>query len=229
MAHALALALDDSLRIPAAAYDLQGFREWVHSTDFPETGRIDYLDGELEAEMSPEDLHTHGIVKLAVAGGLHALVTGRQIGEAFVDRARVTCPKASLSVEPDAVVVLWETLQAGRVRYVPAAGKGPDRYREIEGAPDIIVEVVSDSSVAKDTRRLPRLYARAGIPELWLVDTRGERLRFEIRVLRGANYRLVEPSARGWLRSPRLGCQVRLTRQRTPIGTWAYSLESRDA
>lgn len=49
---ALALSFDETLRIPAAAHDLQGFREWVHSEDFPETGRIDFLDGELEAERS---------------------------------------------------------------------------------------------------------------------------------------------------------------------------------
>jgi Uma2 family endonuclease len=33
-------------------------------------------------------------------------------------------------------------------------------------APDLIVEIVSDSSTRKDEERLPPLYARAGIHEL---------------------------------------------------------------
>jgi len=109
--------------------------------------------------MSPEDLHTHGTVKVAFASALHTLVADSDQGEVFVDRTRVVSRFAALSVEPDDVVVLWESLRSGRVRYVPSD-------TEIEGAPDVIVEVVSDGSIRKDTQRLPPLYSRAGIPEL---------------------------------------------------------------
>jgi Uma2 family endonuclease len=228
MAREHAVLIEESLRIPADALSFEGFRKWIHTPEFPETGRIDYLAGDIEIDMSPEDLHTHGIVKVAITVALDAVVTGREIGEIFVDRTRVSSRFATLSVEPDVVVVLWESLQTGRVRYIPAASQEPDRYVEIEGAPDVVVEVVSDSSVKKDTKRLPALYARAGIPELWIADTRGRDVRFEIRILREGEYVLVEPADDGWVRSERLGMLFRLTRRKTRMETWSYRLERRE-
>lgn len=216
----------ENLQVPLHALTFEGFRRWVHSAEFPETGRIDFLNGDVETDMCPEDLHTHGIVKTAIVSALHALVAGR-LGETFTDRARVVSRFASLSVEPDAVVVLWDALQAGRVRYVPASSQEPDRFVEIEGAPSLIVEVVSDSSQRKDTKNLPPLYARAGVPELWIVDTRGREIRFQIYVLEDGRYRLAEPDAEGWLRSPQLDLAFRLVRHPTPVSSWYYVLEHR--
>ena len=64
---------------------------------------------------------------------------------------RVSCPEVDLSVEPDFVLVTNDSLNSGRVRLVPRAGGGTDRYIELEGPPDLIVEIVSDASVRKDT------------------------------------------------------------------------------
>jgi hypothetical protein len=61
---------DDHFRIPAAACDLAGFRSWSVSSDFPPTGRIDFLAGDLEVDMSPEDLYTHGSVKAEIGAVL---------------------------------------------------------------------------------------------------------------------------------------------------------------
>jgi Uma2 family endonuclease len=85
-----------------------------------------------------------------------------------------------LSVEPDVTVVLWQSLEAERLREVPEPGDSEGDYVELEGPPDLVVEIVSDSSVHKDTKRLPPLYAAAGVPELWRIDARGSDLRFEI-------------------------------------------------
>ena len=43
-----------------------------------------------------------------------------------------------------------------------------------------MIEIVSDSSVAKDTRRLPAAYHKAGVGEFWLVDARGPETSFTI-------------------------------------------------
>lgn len=228
MASQHAAILEESLRIPAEAMAFEGFRRWAQSVEFPETGRIDYLAGDVEIDMSPEDLHTHGIVKVAMAAGLHGLVTEGELGEVFADRTRISSPSAQLSAEPDVVVVLWESLQAGRVRYLPAAGRGPDRFTEIEGAPDVVVEVVSDGSVRKDTKRLPPLYALAGVPELWIVDTRDREMRFDLKALENGEYVARIPDAEGWVRSERLGVSVRLSRRKTPLSTWSYRLEHRE-
>ena len=223
-----ALILDFDLRIPAEVYTLERFREWCRSEDFPETGRLDFLDGEVEIDMSPEDLYPHGVVKSALASALHALVAGdRDAGNVFVDRTRVSSREAGLSVEPDVVVVLWSSLAAGTVREVPAARGGEGRFIELEGAPDLVVEVVSDRSVQKDRERLPRLYARAGVPELWLADARGEELLFTIQTLTPSGYAEQPADADGWTPSPTLGREVRLVRQRTHFSRFRYSLQHR--
>jgi Uma2 family endonuclease len=220
-----AVIVEENVRIPADALIFEGFRSWSHSPEFPTAGRIDYLSGHVEVDLSPEDLHTHGIVKVAISSGLHALMTERQLGKVFSGRARIVSRFAGLSAEPDGVVVLWESLQAGRVRYVPASGQEPDRYSEIEGAPDVVVEVVSDSSERKDTERLPALYAAAGIPEMWVADARRGEVRFQVFNLEGGRYVRVEPDSTGWTRSPRLGVGFRLSRYSTPVSSWYYVLE----
>jgi|SRR6476661_6657807 len=224
MARRHAIIYEENLRIPEEALSFQGFQGWAESEKFPETGRIDYVAGDVEVDMSPEDLHTHGIVKGAIYAALHSLVAGR-LGEIFVDKARVTSRFVELSVEPDVVVVFWESLKSGQVRYVPAASHKPDRFSEMEGSPDVVVEVVSDSSEAKDLKRLPPLYEQAGIPELWLVDARQSNVRFKIQSLQGGRYVPMEPDAEGWIASPRLGLSFRLVRSHTPIATWHYLLE----
>jgi Uma2 family endonuclease len=147
------------------------------------------------------------------------------LGEVYIDRARISNPGADLSVEPDVVVVFWETLDSGRLRYIPAASGEPDRYIEMEGAPDLVVEIVSNSSERKDLVRLPPLYAAAGIPELWLVDVRKKAIRFEIRSLGPDGYETVDPGVEGWRSSPRLGRRFRLARQEMRPGRWIYRLE----
>src|SRR3954451_2637270 len=101
---------EESVRIPRqATRDLAGFRSWAVSPCFPERGRIDFLAGQLEVDMSPEDLHTHGTVKSRIAALLDGLVVDAGMGEVYIDRARISSPRANLSVEPDVVVVFWET------------------------------------------------------------------------------------------------------------------------
>ena len=249
-AHAAVVLLDEDVRIPGDVHALAEFRRWSGGEQFPVRGRIDYLQGDVEVDMSPEDLDTHGTVKIAIASRLHALVAEQGRGYVFVDRARVVAPAAGLSVEPDAVVVLWGSLEAGRIRKVPSAPPRPGRYVELEGAPDLVVEVVSNSSEAKDRKRLPALYARAGVPELWLVDARGEAPVFEVWSLPGApvgpaaqatpaapatpavvaaGYVQVAaegPSGDDWTASPVLGCRFRLRRRMFREGHFVYNLES---
>src|SRR4051812_15201215 len=83
---------------------------------------------------------------------------------------------ADLSTVPGGLFVSFAALREGHVRQVPGRHAG---VVELEGTPEMVLEVVSDSSVEKDTVRLPELYRRAGIPEFWRVDARGE-LRFEV-------------------------------------------------
>ena len=190
-------------------------------------GRIDYLDGEIHVDRTPGDLQTHGTPKTALSAELFVLVAKPQRGYVFVDRTRVTSAAAELSAEPDIVVVLFSSLDAGRVRQVPAARRAPGRFVELEGAPDLVVEIVSDASEHKDLERLPAQYARAGVPELWLLDARGSEIRFDLLTLVDGKYQRVPPDAKGWAASTLLGCHCRITRQPAPHSGWLYALQRR--
>jgi hypothetical protein len=58
----------DGIEIPPGIVDLERFRAWARSGSFPERGRIDWVAGRLEVDMSPGDLNTHGSPKSAITG-----------------------------------------------------------------------------------------------------------------------------------------------------------------
>ncbi|HEX3526260.1 MAG TPA: Uma2 family endonuclease [Thermoanaerobaculia bacterium] len=217
-----AVNLDEDVQIPAEVFSFTRFRKWSQSDRFPERGRIDFLNGLVEVDLSPEKLYTHGVVKTAIAAEFFTQISKTGRGSVFVDRTRVVSVAAGLSAEPDVVVVLWQSLRDGRVREVPAASGD---FIELEGAPDLIVEIVSDRSVRKDRETLPVAYAAAGVPELWTVDARGPVLEFEIAILGTSGYRRQPADADGWAQSPLLDRACRLVRRPSELGRWVYELE----
>jgi Uma2 family endonuclease len=218
----------ETLRIPPGVGTLEGFRRWTWSDSFPEHGRIDFLAGGLEIDLSPENLFRHGTVKTAIAARLHDAVADTGRGAVFVDCTRVVSVDADLSVEPDVLAVLWDSLESGRVIRVPAASGERGSFIEFEGAPDLVVEVISDGSQGKDRRRLPPLYAKAGVPELWLVDVRGKRgkpMELGIHLLGPTGYVFAPPDAEGWCESRLLGRRCRLRREAVRDLGFTYKLE----
>lgn len=216
----------EGIEIPGSIGDLRRFREWAASREFPERGRIDWIGGRMEVDMSPEDLTTHGTPKSAIAGKLVSLVQETERGLVFIDRARLSSPVADLSCEPDILVLLRETLETEGARLVPRLG-AKERFIEIEGPVDVAVECVSDSSVVKDLQRLPVAYFRAGVREYWLVDAR--RAEVEFRILRRGfeEFEAVIPDGEGFVTSEVLGARFRLTRSRRSSMLVFYRLEAR--
>jgi Uma2 family endonuclease len=208
------------VRIPASIVDLDSFRRWVSSDDYPERGRFDYLDDELWVDLTMEDLFTHNQVKGEFGIVLGGVVKAAQIGWYFPDGARVSNPAANLSSEPDGVFASADAVQADRVRFIETA---EGSAIELEGSPDMVLEVVSDSSVAKDTVRLRQLYWRAGVLEYWLVDARPDPLRFDL-LRRGRRGFVATRSRGGWLYSAVFGRSFRLTRQAGVLGRPQYTL-----
>lgn len=219
--------LTENVWIPDGIIDLPRFRAWCRSADFPERGRIDWVGGELEVDMSPEEINSHATAKSAIARELGRLVEEPGGGVVFIDRTRFTVPSASVSTEPDVAVVLFGSLDAGRVRLVPTAGGEEEHFVEFEGAADLVVECVSKSSVKKDRVRLRQHYHAAGVSEYWLVDARGPEPR--LTLLRHAPDDYVEVAADpdGYTPSPLLSVAVRLTRLPVRSGIVRYRLESR--
>jgi Uma2 family endonuclease len=60
-------------------------------------------------------------------------------------------------VQPDIVVLLLQSAAIG-------AGRG------VQGAPDLLIEILSPSNRGHDVLTKRALYARAGVREYWIVD-----------------------------------------------------------
>ena len=120
------------------------------------------------------------------------------------------------------------SIDDGRVRLIPKASGEPGRYVEVEGGPDLVVEIVSDSSVQNETGRLPAAYFAAGVREYWLIDARGKELSFQIQH-RGTNaFEPMQTDAGGFQPGAVLQCRYCLDRGRHARGHWVYQLRSGD-
>jgi Uma2 family endonuclease len=213
-------------QMPLAMATLADFRQWTRSPEHPAQGRFDFINGNIEVDMSPEDLFTHGSVKTQLAIVLGSLINDEDLGHLWIDRSRIVNADANLSVEPDIVFVSHEAIETGRVQLVPNVAGRRDRYIEVEGVVDLVVEIVSDNSVAKDTQRLRNAYAAAGVGEYWLVDARQDSIKFDILELHAGTYRDTPEDDNGFRRSLIFARAFRLTRSRGRGNYWQYQLET---
>jgi Uma2 family endonuclease len=218
---------DWTLTVPASACTLAGFRDWATSDDFPRSGRISFINKELLIDMSPEEIQIHGPLKTEIGAVIYQLCRNLDLGRFFPDRTLVTNQAAGLSTEPNGTFASWDTLESGRLRLVPREKK-PDQSMEVEGTPDWVLEIVSDTSVGKDTKKLREAYHRAGIPEYWLIDARSEEIDFRMLVHRPTGYEAVAARG-GWQRSKVFGRSFRLERRRRRMDLWKYTLQIKPA
>ena len=124
-----------------------------------------------------EEFLTHNQIKQAFNFVYGTILSTHPIGRFVPDRMLYVNEAANLSTEPDGMFYLWATMQSDRLRLIPGKKTG---YMQLEGTPDVVLEIVSDGSVTKDLVKLRDLYWKAEIPEYWLVDARGETIRFDI-------------------------------------------------
>lgn len=218
------LILEHDFAVPMDVRTVNDFRRWALSDEFPESGRIDFIKGGIEIDMSPENAFTHGSPKIELIRVLSEVVRSGDLGYLFSDRMRCSSVPANLSTEPDIVFISHDALDSGRVKLIEQVGGNQDDYIEIEGPPDLLVEIVSKSSVAKDTKRLPSAYFKAGVGEFWLVDARRKALSFVVHC-RGQRRFVAQPSdGRGFQQSEVLQRRFRFDRQRDRRGHWRYDL-----
>jgi Uma2 family endonuclease len=211
-------------RLPRSATTHAGFRRWITSLEFPENVRPTYVDGEIWLSMSPESLETHNKVKTEFTSVLARLVRDRDLGEVYSDRALLTNVEARLSTEPDFLFLSWAASENGRVTLGRRKHR-QEEFMEIIGTPDLVVEILSDSSVRKDLVRLRSAYELAGIPEYWVVDARGDEIRFEILTLVDNRYRSSAPADQPQT-SRVFNARFELQRGRNRLGRFSYTLAS---
>ncbi len=217
------VVIPGKLKIPGGITGLDSFRRWAHSDSFPEGVRIAFLDGTIWVDLDMEQAFSHNDVKHEVAGVLRSLARADRSGRYIGDGMRLSHPGANLSTDPDGLYYSFTTQDSGKLLLVPSVQNVG--VVELEGTPDMVLEVVSDSSVEKDTKTLPVLYHRAGVPEFWRIDARGE-LRFEI-LRRGDSDWHPTQLADGWWRSAVFARDFRLVAEPDPRGNPWFTLEFR--
>ena len=84
-------------------------------------------------------------------------------------------------VQPDIRFIRWDRLAS----YQPGG--------VVEGAPDLVVEIVSPSSRLQDDGPKKALYARSGVREYWLVDPAAGGLRVFVQNERGDRFGELAP------------------------------------
>lgn len=208
------------LSIPSWVTDLDSFRRWYDSDDFPEEGRIWFFRDGVWADMSKEQLFWHNQVKTEITVVLGRLVKQTKTGRFFCDGARITNLPAEISGVPDGTYVSFDSLRAGRAKYVEGKDGG---YTELEGAPDLVIEVVSPSSEDKDTEWTQKAYWEAGISEYWLIDARKPPLKFDI-FRHTARGNTPTRKSGGWSKSPVLERSFRLSEDINGMGHPDYTL-----
>lgn len=222
----LRIVPDATFEVPPSAHTHDGFRAWATSDDFPQTGRICWLGGVIFIDLTPELINAHNRVKTTLLTALCNLADEEELGRVYCSRTLITNVRAGFSTEPDVTFASWDTLRTKRLRPVPLPDD-PDDAKELEGTPDLIVEIVSPSSRKKDTQTLRRLYHRAGVPEYWLVDALGKAIDFRILLHRDDAYQESPADPEGYRRSAVLSRTFRLTRTADPLGDWRYRLEAK--
>lgn len=140
----------------------------------PEGAPYQLIDGELVMTASPNTQHQRIIKRLLRV--MDAFVEENSLGEVFVSPVDVYLSEADTPV-PDLVFVAEERL-------------GIVGAQKIEGAPDLVVEVLSPSTGYYDLRKKKRLYAEAGVAEYWIVDPIEESV--EVHVNTGGAFDLHE-------------------------------------
>lgn len=216
------IVLEDRGTIPGWVADHASFRRWAASDDFPETGRYGWLDGKMWVDLSMER-SSHSQLVSRFAHVLIGLSDQKQLGTYWGDRMLLTNLDAGLSTEPDGTFATWETLRSGRLRVV---GGDPTDGIELIGSADMVLEVVSRSSVRKDYQELPELYFEAGVSEYWRVDVRTPAVRFDLLRRTVNGFRAVRDNA-GWRKSVVFGASFRVQQTENPLGEPAFQIEVR--
>ena len=116
--------------------------------------RYEVIDGELVVTPGPTSRHQRIIARLL--SRLHVFVEENDLGEVFPGPLDVLFAEGDY-LEPDILFV-----RRGRSAVVTQRG--------VEGPPDLVVEILSPSTAARDRGIKLERYRLYGVPEYWVVD-----------------------------------------------------------
>ena len=126
------------------------FAEWL---SWDRNVRAEIIDGELVMLAQPAQKHQEVLGELFVK--LHSFMKGKHCKIFPAPFGVRLLNEKDTALEPDIVVVCDKNKLDGKV---------------CNGAPDLVVEILSPSTARHDRIVKFRLYQEAGVPEYWIVD-----------------------------------------------------------
>lgn len=130
-ASATAIAIHDVLEIPLPIRNLADFCQWTHRNVFPRDGRIDFIGGWIDVDMSPDDARFHAAPKSELVVVLPMAIKRLRVGTAFKIGLRNSSELADLSCEPDLVLRVPIPQQSCSIPVVVRGLSGRDRWTSL--------------------------------------------------------------------------------------------------
>jgi Uma2 family endonuclease len=129
----------------------------------PDDGnRYEIIEGELYVTPAPNTDHQH------ISSELHFLlkefVRRNQLGVVYYAPYEVHLSETTRPVQPDLLFIRTENEPKGGTPY-------------FVGVPDLVIEILSKSSIRTDNNSKFNAYEKAGIPEYWIVDPKAHTVR----------------------------------------------------
>ncbi len=141
----------------------------------PDDGwRYEVIEGELL--MSPAPSTNHQDISANLEFAMMNFVREKKLGKILHAPTDVRLGELASPVQPDILFIRQERLNIIKKDWV-------------EGAPDLIVEILSPSNWIDDRRTKYRVYAQAGVREYWIVDP--DKRQIELFALRGSDYEIL--------------------------------------
>ncbi|HEX5220291.1 MAG TPA: Uma2 family endonuclease [Verrucomicrobiae bacterium] len=149
-------------------------RRWTYEEYYrlDDDQRYEIIDGSLLMVPAPDVWHQDWLNEINLLVTL--FVKQRKLGRTFIAPFDVVLD-AENTVQPDLI-------------FVAASSLDIIKPRAIFGTPDLLVELISPSSVRRDRYDKKDLYARFGVKEYWIGDPANRSL--EILTLKGDRYEL---------------------------------------
>ena len=139
------------------AIDLGANKKQATYADYlktPEGGKFQLIAGEI-FEMTSPSLYHQEILLNIISEFRHSLLKNK-IGKVFVAPLDVYFSDTEV-YQPDILILLNESFSKMK-------------ENKIEGAPDLVVEVLSPSTAYYDLKHKKSIYEKQGVKEYWIVD-----------------------------------------------------------
>ena len=145
------------------------YDDWLRLPD--DTYRYEIIEGELF--VSPPPSIQHQIAVSSLLSTMYLYAKENDLGLVLTAPIGVRLPGKEIIVQPDLLFIGRERLELVKDDV-------------IDGAPDLVVEILSPSNWVFDRTRKQKAYEQAGVREYWIVDYRARTV--DVLVLEGREY-----------------------------------------